>query len=314
MQLNHQVTWIQVDVAPTARRAVAVLFAIALASNPLTGQRPRVPPAGTDSDAAKLELLALRTAISRQIPVRSDSVIIAPSPAPISADSAIRSLSRLPKPVACEGLAQRDMLNITCTALANVEPRRIAAFLTMRYTPTYGSITGGGGLLGYARRQGGLAVDTLLAVCIGRDTLVLPAPALERWERDYYETMRPGIPTYNMGGGNLEEDTRPPSAPGQPDKRPREVVTYRFSSSADEHGFSIGWTIGGTTARPSEDDVLAVQADQLDGLTFGADEPMLRPALAKIAAAFTQHWAGRTPPPMVAMFVARYESRPTTDP
>ncbi|HWZ58700.1 MAG TPA: hypothetical protein VNW46_06940, partial [Gemmatimonadaceae bacterium] len=293
--------------------AFAALLAAALACNPLASQRPGVAPAGSDTDAAKLELLALRTAISRQTPVRSDSFIIAASPAPISADSAIRSLSRLPKPLVCEGLAQRDMLNITCTALANVEPRTIAADLTMRYMPTYGSITGGGGLLGYARRQRGVAVDSLLAVCIGRDTLVLPAPALERWERDYYEAVGPGIPAYNMGGGNLDEDGRPLAAPGQPEERRREVVTYRFASSADQHGISVGITIGGTTARPSEDDALAAQADQLDGLTFGADEPMLRPALAKIAASFTQHWAGRTAPPMIAMFVARYKGRPDTD-
>jgi hypothetical protein len=278
MQIDPRVTWMPAHVPPAPRHAIVVLLAIALACSPLTGQRPGVAAGGTDTDAAKLELLALRTAISRQIPV-----------------------------------AQRDMLHITCTTLANVEPRTIAADLMTRYMPRYGSITGGGGLLGYARRERGVAVDTLLAICIGRDTLVLPAPALERWERDYYAAIGLDIPAYNMGGGNLEEDTRPPAAPGQPEERRREVVTYRFSSSADEHGFMVGFITGGTMARPSEDDALATQADQLDRLTFGADEPVLRPALAKMAATFTQHWAGRTPPPMVAMFVARYERRPDTD-
>jgi hypothetical protein len=310
MQIAHRVTWIPVDVPPAARRAFAALLAIALASHSLAGQRPGVAAAGSDTDAAKLELLALRTAISRQIPVRADSFIIAASPTPISADSAIRSLIRVPKPTVCEGVAQHDMLHVTCTALANAEPRIIAVDLGMRYMPTYGSIAGGGGMLGDARRERGGDVDRLQALCIGRDTLVLPAPALERWERDYYEAIGLAIPGYNMGGGNLEEYKRPPATPGQPEERSREVVTYRFSSSADQHSYTKVWTTGGTTARPSEDDALTVQADQLDALTFGADEPMLRPALAKIAAAFTQHWAGRTPPPMVAVFVARYEGRP----
>ena len=313
MRLERRLAVTSSNLPRQLRHALAMLTAFALAAAPSTAQRPATAPAGTDSDAAKLELLVLRTAISSHIPVRADSVTFAASAAPISADSAIRSLTRIAKPAVCVGIARRGMLNITCQAFAELEPSMISMDLEMRYTPTYGSITGGGGVLGFVHARSRAVFDTLDVLCIGRDTIVLPAPALERWERDYYATMDRDVPLYNMSGDDVHDDGRPSSLLRVAGQSHGVVAVYRFSSSADDHGTETVLTIRGAPERPSEDDRLARLANSLDDLTLGADEGMLRPALAKVAAMFTQHWAGRTLPPMVAMFVERYEAPHSTN-
>jgi hypothetical protein len=61
-------------------------------------QRPANASGGTDTGAAKIEILVLRAAIPKDIPARADSVVISPSPTGVSADSAALLLAAISKP------------------------------------------------------------------------------------------------------------------------------------------------------------------------------------------------------------------------
>ena len=145
-------------------------------------------------------------------------------------------------------------------------------------------------------------------MCVGRDTLVIDAPSLERWERDYYEHLGQDAESYNMSEYDIDdmEDGGPVT---QSARHHGVVAVLKFSASADSHGTIVGFTFGGSE-RPSEDDRMASLADQLGSLSFGADEALLRPSLAKVAAMFDHHWAGRAMPPMAVEFVERYGHSP----
>jgi hypothetical protein len=146
----------------------------------------------------------------------------------------------------------------------------------------------------HARRP--FPFDTLRVLCVGRDTLVIEAPAVERWKREYYALLDASAPTYNMIGLDGGDGGHSGAI---------EVLT--FSSSADHYGVDVRVTMSGdTTERPSEDDRSAMLADQLSGLTLGGDQALLQPALAKVAVMFERQWVSRPMPPMVMEFVNRY--------
>jgi hypothetical protein len=113
--------------------------------------------------------------------------------------------------------------------------------------------------------------------------MMIAAPAVERWQRDYYRPFDLPAPYYSMSALRLE-----------------------FSSSADSHNFTAVWTRGDSNERPSDDDRSAILADQLSGLTLGGDQALLQPALAKVAVMFERQWVSRPMPPMVMEFVNRY--------
>ncbi|HWZ61252.1 MAG TPA: hypothetical protein VNW46_19880, partial [Gemmatimonadaceae bacterium] len=245
--------------------------------------------------AAEIELLALRAAITRQVLVRADSFLIGPRHVRVTADSAARVLAALPKPTLCRGEAERGTLSVSCTSLTDEAPMEIAIQLVMHYHGKYGDISGGG-LLGSVHARRPLPFDTLRVLCVGRDTLVIEAPAVERWERDYYPLIDASTPAYNMTGMD-----------GGDGRHSGVIEVLTFSSSADHHGVNVAITMSGNPReRPSDDDRSAMLADRLSGLTLGADQPLLAPALAKVAVMFERQWVSRPMPPMVLEFVNRY--------
>jgi hypothetical protein len=268
--------------------------------------QPAATPDGYDRDAARLELVALRAAISRQIEARADSFTILPSRAAVSAESAAAILASFVKPTVCQALPQRGLLAVACKPLADQDPELIAVELLARYTPKYGSIAGGGGLLGFVRARGRRVLDTSQVVWIGRDTTIVFAASAERWERDYYAPSLMKGPTYRMSGydaGGTEDGTQSAGV-GQ---RNGVVAEFEFTSSADGHAGSARFSLNGSELE-SEDDRLASLGDQLASMKLGADEGPLHPALTKISAELAHHWDGRLVPPMVAQFIERYGS------
>jgi hypothetical protein len=256
---------------------------------------PRSLAQRPDHGAAEIELLALRAAITRRIPVRADSFLIGPSRVRVTADSAASVLAALPKPTLCRGEAEQGMLSVSCTSLTDEEPKEIATQLLMHYDGKYGDISGGG-LLGAVHAHRPMPFDTLRVLCVGRDTLVIEAPAVERWKREYYPLLDASAPTYNMI-----------ALPGGDGRHSGVIEVLTFSSSLDPYGVNVRVTTSGDpTERPSDDDRSATLADLLSGLTLGADQPLLAPALAKVAVMFERQWVSRPMPPMVMEFVNRY--------
>jgi hypothetical protein len=256
------------------------LAAIAALSLPLAASRS--PAQRPDQGAAEIELLALRAAITRRIPVRADSFLIGPSRVRVIADSAAIMLAALPKPTLCRGEAERGILLVRCTSLTDEEPTEIASQLLMHYSGRYGDISGGGLLASvHARRP--MPFDTLHVMCVGRDSMRIAAPVVERWERDYYRPLDPSAPSYIMTALHLQ-----------------------FSSAADHQGVTATITMRAPGEAPSDDDRSAMLADRLSGLTLGGDQVLLAPALAKVAVMFERQWVSRPMPPMVMEFVNRY--------
>ncbi|HWZ60715.1 MAG TPA: hypothetical protein VNW46_17155, partial [Gemmatimonadaceae bacterium] len=171
--------------------AIAAL-SLLLAATTSLAQRP-------DHGAAEIELLALRAAITRRIPVRADSFFVGPSRVRVTADSAASVLAALPKPTVCRGEAEGGTLSVRCASLTEQEPVMIAMQLLMRYSGQFGDISSGG-LLRSVNARRPTPFDTLRVLCVGRDTLVIDAPAVERWERDYYPVIDSSASGYNMTG------------------------------------------------------------------------------------------------------------------
>jgi hypothetical protein len=258
--------------------------------------------------AAQVELLTLRTAVPHRVPVRRDSVWLETSPDPVSLDSAVRALVALSKPTVCGAKPEREMIRVKCRRLQDLSAYDIGGALVVRYGGEFGSVSGGGGLLGDVRRYHPSGIDTLRAMCTGRDTLIVPVVTMEIWERDYYRATfdTSGFP-YNMSGsGDLEHDGQSTAFTRQHDI----ISTFEFSASFDD---TTSWATiisGGRSGGPPSANE-EFQMSQLLGiaqsLTLGADEAELRPALAKIAQKFEEYWAGHgTMPPAAIAFINRY--------
>jgi hypothetical protein len=272
----------------------------------LSGAAAAQPP---NVAAAQLELLTLRTAVPHRVPVRRDSVWLETSHDPVSLDSAVRALVALSKPTVCGAKPERAMLRVKCRRLQDLPVYAIGIYLTVRYGGEYGSISSGG-LLRDVRQYHSSGIDTLRAMCMGRDTLVVPVVAMEIWQRDYYEAApfdTSAFP-YNMGGGaDLEHDGWSTTFTRQHGI----ISTFEFSASFDDTTSST--TIissGGSDGSPppnSDEFQMSQLLGIAESLTLGNDEAELRPALAKIAAKFAEYWAGHgTMPPGAIAFLNRY--------
>jgi hypothetical protein len=170
----------------------------------LSGAAAAQPP---NVAAAEVELLTLRTAVPHRIPVRRDSLWLETSPDPVSLDSAVHALVALSKPTVCGAKPERGMIRVKCQRLQDLPVYAIGIFLGTRYSGKYGSISDGA-YLRDVRQYHPSGIDTLRAMCTGRDTLIVPAVAMEIWQRDYYEPLfgTSGLP-YNMSGsGDLEHE------------------------------------------------------------------------------------------------------------
>jgi hypothetical protein len=271
----------------------------------LSGAAAAQPP---NVAAAQVELLTLRTAVPHRIPVRRDSLWLETSPDPVSLDSAVRALVALSKPTVCGAKPERAMIRVKCRRLQDLSAYDIGGALVVRYGGAFGSVSGGGGLLGDVRQYHPSGIDTLRAMCTGRDTLIVPVVTMEIWERDYYAAIfdTSAFP-YNMSGsGDLEHDGRSTAYTRQHDI----ISTFKFSASFDD---TMSWATiisrGRSGGPPSSNEEF--QMSQLLGiaesLTLGNDEAELRPALAKIAEKFEEYWAGHgTMPPAAIAFINRY--------
>lgn len=151
-------------------------------------------------------------------------------------------------------------------------------------------------------------IDTLRVLCTGRDSLVVPAAAMEAWERDYLMSMAfdTGAAMFNMAGYGDTEYAR--DGLTKTASRPYGVVSrFTFSASFDDQDQSVVSMSGGVGPERDESERMTRPAGQMQSLTLGADEERLRPALAKIARMFVQHWAGHgLMPPAAIEFVNRY--------
>jgi hypothetical protein len=271
----------------------------------LSGAAAAQPP---NVAAAEVELLTLRTAVPHRIPVRRDSLWLETSPDPVSLDSAVHALVALSKPTVCGAKPERGMIRVKCQRLQDLPVYAIGIFLGTRYSGKYGSISDGA-YLRDVRQYHPSGIDTLRAMCTGRDTLIVPAVAMEIWQRDYYEPLfgTSGLP-YNMSGsGDLEHEGRSTAYTRQHGI----ISTFKFSASFDDTTSST--TIissGGSNGSPprnSEEFQMSQLLGIAESLTLGADEAELRPALAKIAAKFAEYWAGHgTMPPTAIAFLNRY--------
>jgi hypothetical protein len=258
--------------------------------------------------AAQVELLTLRTAVPHRVPVRRDSVWLETSPDPVSLDSAVRALVALLKPTVCGAKPERAMLRVKCQRLQDLPAFAIGIYLATRYSGEYGSISAGA-YLRDVRQYHPEGIDTLRALCTGRDTLIVPVVAMEIWQRDYYEPLfgTSGFP-YNMSGsGDLEHDGQSTAYTRQH----RIILTFKFSASFDDTTTSTTITSsGGSHDSPppnSEEFQMSQLLRMAESLTLGNDEAELRPALAKIAAKFAEYWAGHgTMPPAAIAFLNRY--------
>jgi hypothetical protein len=196
-------------------------------------------------------------------------------------DSAIQRLVAIAKPAMCDTSG--------CTPLMDEKPAAIASELEMRYSE-HGSI-GGGGSLGFVTAKRPFPFDTLRVMCVGLDTLFVSAAAFERWERDYYRSLDMILFS--------REDTSHGAVyvvdfNSDPLRGARGVVT----SIHDRARF--------VSEPPLDEERLTNLADRLSELNLGADEPLLRPALAKVGTLFVERWGDRPMPEPVASYVKHY--------
>jgi len=271
----------------------------------LSGAAAAQPP---NVAAAQVELLTLRTAVPHRVPVRRDSVWLETSPDPVSLDSAVRALVALSKPTVCGAKPERAMLRVKCQRLQDLPAYAIGIFLSIRYSGEYGSISDGG-YLRFVRQDHPSGLDSLSAMCTGRDTLIVPVVAMEIWQRDYYEPLfdTSAFP-YNMGGGG---DPKHDGLSTAFIRQHHIVQTFDFSASFDDTtSRSTIISSGGSDDSPppnSDEFQMSQLLGIAESLTLGNDEAELRPALAKIAAKFAEYWAGHgTMPPAAIAFLNRY--------
>lgn len=256
--------------------------------------------------AAQVELLALRTSVPKVITVRRDSVWLEAAERVVSLDSAARALTRLSKPSVCGGKpGERGLLRVSCRRLQDLSPFDIGGLLLIRYGMQDGHVMSD--LLDDVRRYHGLGIDTLRAMCTGRDTLFVPAVALDVWHRDYYQPIfdTAAFPLGMGTSGDLEHDGRTALA-----RQYGIIMTMSFSPSLkDTTEWKKDYTGNPGVLSPAAEDFQVSQLlAMVTILNLGGDEAQLRPALAKIADMFARYWTGRgTMPPQEAMdFIGRY--------
>src|SRR5579862_4883628 len=233
--------------------------------------------------AAQVELLYLRSGVPRRTPTRGDSLWV--DGGLLSRDSATKRLARMSKPAVCKGTLNHDTLRISCQRLQDLPAEAIGTALFPLYAGEYGSISSGG-MLREVRKNHPTGFDTLRVVCAGRDTIVVPALAIDAWERDYMGSLdMDGVLTNSGGGNDLDHElTLGEDYYAVPlGRRYGAVSAFQFSSSLDAAGQS-SVIFSGSEHPPTpytEEQQLTILAAQMNELTFGSDEARLRPALAK---------------------------------
>jgi len=129
--------------------------------------------------AARLALLALRSAVDQATPLATDRVQFGAAASPISTDEAAQLLAAKPKPLFCDAGVRDGTLFVSCRSLSATDASYYPEYEMRRRDDDES-----GGFMGFLRDQYGPG-DHLVAV-LGRDeSLILPQSVVERWSHEY---------------------------------------------------------------------------------------------------------------------------------